>query len=70
MRVHLNEAPGACLVGTNLVYNPVVTYYDYQAAKAAMVGLTRNLAAELGPKVTQPVFMRELHPQWQLSRPR
>eukprot|EP00967_Tisochrysis_lutea_P147836 scaffold281501_cov39-Tisochrysis_lutea.AAC.1 len=38
------------MIGTNLVYNPVVTYYDYQAAKAAVVGLTRNLAAELGPK--------------------
>ena len=36
-------------IGTNLVYNPVVTYYDYTAAKAALVGLTRNLAAELGP---------------------
>ena len=30
-------------IGTNLVYNPVVTYYDYTAAKAALVGLTRNL---------------------------
>ena len=36
-------------IGSNLVYNPVVTYYDYTAAKAALVGLTRNLAAELGP---------------------
>jgi len=36
-------------VGTNLVYNPVVTYYDYTTAKAALLGLTRNLAAELGP---------------------
>jgi len=36
-------------IGTNLVYNPVVTYYDYTASKAALVGLTRNLAAELGP---------------------
>ena len=35
-------------IGSNLVYNPVVTYYDYTAAKAALVGLTRNLAAELG----------------------
>ena len=37
-------------IGTNLVYNPVVTYYDYTTSKAALVGLTRNLAAELGPK--------------------
>lgn len=35
-------------ISTNLVYNPVVTYHDYTAAKAAMVGLTRTLAAELG----------------------
>lgn len=35
-------------ISTNLVYNPVVTYYDYTSAKAALVGLTRNLAAELG----------------------
>jgi 3-oxoacyl-[acyl-carrier protein] reductase len=36
-------------IGTNLVYNPVVTYHDYTAAKAGLVGLTRTLAAELGP---------------------
>ncbi|MDV3348994.1 3-oxoacyl-ACP reductase [Leptothoe sp. LEGE 181152] len=35
-------------ISTNLVYNPVVTYYDYTTAKAGLVGLTRNLAAELG----------------------
>ncbi|MDT0630458.1 3-oxoacyl-ACP reductase [Rubrivirga sp. S365] len=35
-------------VGTNLVYNPVVTYHDYTAAKAGLVGLTRTLAKELG----------------------
>lgn len=37
-------------IGTNLVYDPVVTYYDYTSTKAALVGLTRNLAKELGPK--------------------
>lgn len=37
-------------IGTNLMYDPVVTYYDYTASKAALVGLTRNLAKELGPK--------------------
>ena len=45
------------MIGTNLVYNPVVTYYDYTSAKAALVGLTRNLAAELGEPIqtsTQP----------------
>lgn len=36
-------------ISTNLVYNPVVTYHDYTAAKAGLVGLTRTLAAELGP---------------------
>uniref|UniRef100_A0A7S0P098 3-oxoacyl-[acyl-carrier-protein] reductase n=1 Tax=Calcidiscus leptoporus TaxID=127549 RepID=A0A7S0P098_9EUKA len=41
--------PKVVNIGTNLVYNPVVTYYDYTAAKAALVSLTRNLAAELGP---------------------
>jgi len=37
-------------IGTNLMYDPVVTYYDYTTTKAALVGLTRNLAKELGPK--------------------
>lgn len=36
-------------ISSNLVYNPVVTYYDYTTAKAGLVGLTRNLATELGP---------------------
>ncbi len=36
-------------IGTNLVYNPVVTYHDYTAAKAGLVGITRTLAKELGP---------------------
>lgn len=35
-------------ISTNLLYNPVVTYYDYTTAKAGLLGLTRNLAAELG----------------------
>ncbi len=34
---------------TNLINNPVVAYHDYTTAKAAMVGFSRNLAAELGP---------------------
>ena len=35
-------------ISTNLVYNPVVTYYDYTTAKSGLIGLTRLLAAELG----------------------
>jgi 3-oxoacyl-[acyl-carrier protein] reductase len=35
---------------SNLVNNPVVAYHDYTTAKAAMVGFSRNLAAELGPQ--------------------
>jgi 3-oxoacyl-[acyl-carrier protein] reductase len=35
-------------ISTNLVYNPVVTYYDYTAAKSALIGLSRMLSAELG----------------------
>ncbi|SEN70078.1 3-oxoacyl-[acyl-carrier protein] reductase [Loktanella fryxellensis] len=37
-------------IGTNLVQNPVVPYHDYTSAKAALLGLTRTSAAELGPK--------------------
>ncbi|PTX64367.1 3-oxoacyl-[acyl-carrier protein] reductase [Melghirimyces profundicolus] len=36
-------------IGTNLVNHPVVPYHDYTAAKAALMGFTRTLAAELGP---------------------
>jgi 3-oxoacyl-[acyl-carrier protein] reductase len=35
-------------ISTNLVYNPVVTYFDYTTAKSALIGLTRSLAVELG----------------------
>ena len=34
---------------SNLVEQPVVPYHDYTTAKAALVGFSRNLAAELGP---------------------
>lgn len=36
-------------VGTNLFQNPVVPYHDYTASKAALLSLTRTMAAELGP---------------------
>lgn len=36
-------------IGTNLFHNPVVPYHDYTAAKAALLSLTRTLAADLGP---------------------
>ena len=35
-------------IGTNLVQNPVVPYHDYTVAKAALLGLTRTFAKDLG----------------------
>jgi 3-oxoacyl-[acyl-carrier protein] reductase len=37
-------------IGSNLVQNPVVPYHDYTAAKAALLGFTRTMARDLGPK--------------------
>ena len=37
-------------VATNLALHPVVPYHDYATAKSALVGFSRNLAAELGPQ--------------------
>lgn len=36
-------------IGTNLVQNPVVPYHDYTSGKAALLGLTRTMARDLGP---------------------
>jgi 3-oxoacyl-[acyl-carrier protein] reductase len=36
-------------IATNLVNRPVVPYHDYTTAKAALIGFSHNLAAELGP---------------------
>ncbi|MRX70749.1 3-oxoacyl-ACP reductase [Bacillus lacus] len=36
-------------IGTNLFQHPVVPYHDYTTSKAALLGFTRNMAAELGP---------------------
>lgn len=47
----MRDAGGGSVVNilTNLITNPVVQYHAYTTAKAAMIGLSRNLAAELGP---------------------
>lgn len=36
-------------IGSNLFQNPVVPYHDYTAGKAALLALTRTMAADLGP---------------------
>ncbi len=44
------RARGAIVnVVSNLVEHPLVPYHDYTTAKSALVGFSRNLAAELGP---------------------
>lgn len=35
-------------IGTNLFQHPIVAYHDYNTSKAALLGLTRNMAKELG----------------------
>jgi 3-oxoacyl-[acyl-carrier protein] reductase len=37
-------------IGSNLVQHPVVPYHDYTTGKAALLGLVRNMAQELGPR--------------------
>jgi 3-oxoacyl-[acyl-carrier protein] reductase len=48
---HLRQrAQGSIVnIATDLVERPVVPYHDYTTAKSALVGFSRNLAAELGP---------------------
>lgn len=36
-------------IASDLVARPTIPYHEYTTAKAALVGFTRNLAAELGP---------------------
>lgn len=36
-------------ITTNLLYQPVVPYHDYNTAKGALLSYSHNLAAELGP---------------------
>lgn len=48
---HMRQRAGGSIVNmaTNLVEHPVVPYHDYATAKAALIGFSRQLAAELGP---------------------
>ncbi|MFT0850443.1 3-oxoacyl-ACP reductase [Achromobacter sp. F4_2707] len=44
------QASGSIInIATNLVEHPVVPYHDYATAKAALIGFSRHLAADLGP---------------------
>ena len=46
----LKRAEGAIVnIATDLIARPIVPYHDYTTAKAALVGFSRNLAAEVGP---------------------
>jgi 3-oxoacyl-[acyl-carrier protein] reductase len=49
---HFRERGGGRIINilTNLITNPVVQYHAYTTAKSAMLGFSRNLAAELGPE--------------------
>ena len=48
---HLRQRAQGSIVNivSDLVERPVVPYHDYTTAKSALVGFSRNLAAELGP---------------------
>jgi len=46
----LARAEGSIVnIATDLVARPIVPYHEYTTAKAALIGFSRNLAAELGP---------------------
>lgn len=47
----LQRRSGAAIVNlaSDLVTRPSIPYHDYTTAKAALIGFSRNLAAELGP---------------------
>jgi len=49
---HFRAAAGGRIINilTNLITFPVVQYHAYTTAKSAMLGFSRNLAAELGPE--------------------
>ena len=45
-----SQAQGTIInMATDLIARPSVPYHDYTTAKAALIGFSRNLAAELGP---------------------
>jgi 3-oxoacyl-[acyl-carrier protein] reductase len=48
---HMRERAGGSIINmsSDLVEHPVVPYHDYATAKAALVGFSRHLAADLGP---------------------
>jgi 3-oxoacyl-[acyl-carrier protein] reductase len=48
---HMRQRAQGSIVNivSDLVERPVVPYHDYTTAKSALVGFSRNLAAELGP---------------------
>ena len=48
---HMRERASGSIVNisSDLVEQPVVPYHDYTTAKAALVGFSRQLAADLGP---------------------
>ena len=48
---HMRQRAQGSIVNlaSDLVERPVVAYHDYSTAKSALVGFSRNLAAELGP---------------------
>ncbi len=47
----MRQRAQGCIINlaSDLVERPVVPYHDYATAKSALVGFSRNLAAELGP---------------------
>ena len=47
MRQHARAS--VVLIGTDLVTRPTIAYADYATAKAALLGLARQMAADLGP---------------------
>ena len=51
-------------ISTNLLYNPVVPYYDYTTAKAGLLGLTRLMATELALQMKW--VSRKRHSYWGL----